>query len=399
MKNLLIIGYVWPEPNSSAAGSRMMQLIKFFQWQGYHVTFSSPAQRTEHMIDLAKQDISMVNIALNCSSFDDFISNLFPDIVLFDRFMMEEQFGWRVSENCPTAIKILDTEDLFCLRHARHDAFKQGRTLTDEDLLSSSMAQREIASIFRSDLSLMISHVEIDLLERLFKVDASLLHLIPFMLSDVELSRETPVLEERNDFISIGNFRHPPNWDAVLYLKQTIWPLIRAKLPKAKLFVCGAYPPPKATQLHDEKTGFIVKGWVDDALVAMESARVCLAPIRFGAGIKGKLSDAMICGTPSVTTEIGAESMCTENPWGGAIENDPQLFATAAIDLYLDDASWQVSSDVGRKNAKIMFEQQKHFASFALRLNQLEENLSSHRQHNFIGSMLNNPLHCDHGCC
>jgi len=75
MKNLLIIGYVWPEPNSSAAGSRMMQLIKFFQWQGYHVTFSSPAQRTEHMIDLAKQDISMVNIALNCSSFDDFISN------------------------------------------------------------------------------------------------------------------------------------------------------------------------------------------------------------------------------------------------------------------------------------------------------------------------------------
>jgi glycosyltransferase involved in cell wall biosynthesis len=393
MKNVLIIGYVWPEPNSSAAGSRMMQLIKFFQWQGYHVTFSSPAQRTDHMIDLIKHEVTMVNIALNCSSFDDFISNLSPDIVLFDRFMMEEQFGWRVSENSPTAIRILDTEDLFCLRHARHDAFKQGRTLTDEDLLSSPMAKREIASIFRSDLSLMISHVEIDLLERLFKVDASLLHLIPFMLSDVELSRQTPVLEERNDFISIGNFRHPPNWDAVLYLKQTIWPLIRAELPKAKLFVCGAYPPPKATQLHDEKAGFIVKGWVDDALVAMESARVCLAPIRFGAGIKGKLSDAMICGTPSVTTEVGAESMCTENPWGGAIENDPQLFAKAAIDLYLDDASWQLSSDMGRKNANIMFEQQKHFASFALRLNQLKESLSSHRQHNFIGSMLNHHHH------
>ena len=168
MKQLLIIGYVWPEPNSSAAGSRMMQLIAFFQQQNYQVTFASPAQLSEHMVDLSDLAIKVQSIALNCQSFDAFIADLQPSVVLFDRFMMEEQFGWRVIEQCPQALRILDSEDLFSLRHARHDAFKQGRALQDSDLLTSEMAKREVAAIFRCDLSLMISHVEIELLQRLF---------------------------------------------------------------------------------------------------------------------------------------------------------------------------------------------------------------------------------------
>ena len=129
MKKLLIIGYVWPEPNSSAAGSRMMQLIHFFQAQRYHITFASPAQQTEHMVDLRALNITVENIKLNCTSFDDFIKDLQPTTVMFDRFMMEEQFGWRVSEQCPQALRILDTEDLFCLRNGRHQAYKQKRDI------------------------------------------------------------------------------------------------------------------------------------------------------------------------------------------------------------------------------------------------------------------------------
>ena len=159
MKKLLIIGYVWPEPNSSAAGSRMLQLISFFQREGYQVTFVSPAQQTEHMADLSAMAIQVKGISLNCTSFDRFILELQPTIVLFDRFMMEEQFGWRVIQSCPHALRILDTEDLFCLRHARHQAHKQKRVLSDNDLLTSDLAKREVAAIFRSDLSLMISTV------------------------------------------------------------------------------------------------------------------------------------------------------------------------------------------------------------------------------------------------
>lgn len=403
MNTLLIIGYVWPEPNSSAAGSRMLQLISFFQQQGYQVTFASPAQRTEHMINLGTLDVISVDISLNCSSFDEFISELKPDVVMFDRFMMEEQFGWRVSEQCPQALRILDTEDLFCLRHARHDAYKKNQMMVDgdqlssdllsSDLLSSDLAKREVAAIFRSDITLMISPKEIELLVELFKVDSSLLHYFPFVFNQDQLEQVNPSYEQRQGFISIGNFRHPPNWDSVLWLKQQIWPLIRKQLPKAEIYICGAYPPPKATDLHDQKSGFIVKGWVDDAFKVMQSARVCLAPLRFGAGIKGKLADAMLCSTPSVTTYIGIEGMQTSLPWAGEIANDAQSIADAAVKLYQDADTWQNASELGQKNAHLLFEQHKHFSSFSSRLKQVLTNLTAHRQNNFIGSMLNHHHH------
>jgi len=393
MKKLLIIGYVWPEPNSSAAGSRMMQLIAFFQWQNYQVTFASPAQLSDHMADLAALNVSVSEIALNCASFDEFISELQPDVVMFDRFMMEEQFGWRVNEQCPQALRVLDTEDLFCLRHARHQAYKQGRVMEDADLLCSDLAQREIAAIFRCDLTLMISKHEIGLLQRLFKVDASLLHYCPFMFDDIQLTQSNPSYQQRDDFMVIGNFRHAPNWDAVLWLKQKIWPLIRKQLPHANLNVYGAYPPPKATDLHDEKSGFLVKGWADDAILVMQSAKVCLAPLRFGAGIKGKLAEAMICSTPSVTTDIGVESMQTDSDWAGLIANEPIDIASAAIQLYQDEVLWQKSSDLGQKNATELYQQGVVFSELSSRLLQLHSTLVEHRQTNFIGSMLNHHHH------
>jgi len=393
MKQLLIIGYVWPEPNSSAAGHRMMQLIAFFQWQHYQITFASPAQFSEHMVDLTALHIKVEPITLNCESFDYFIKELQPNVVLFDRFMMEEQFGWRVSECCPQAFRILDSEDLFCLRHARHDAFKKGRELVDNDLLSSNISKREVAAIFRCDLSLMISQVEIELLQRLFKVPSNLLHYSPFMFNEQELEKDKVAYAQRHHFISIGNFRHAPNWDAVLWLKQKIWPLIKAQLPQAELWIYGAYPPPKATALHDEKSGFLVKGWVDEAELAMQSARVCLAPLRFGAGIKGKLAQAMICGTPSVTTDIGAEGMQSDKPWGGAITNDPVLFSEQAIALYQDETLWQHASKNGIDTAKAMYQLERHFAKFDEVLTALLKNITEHRHQNFIGSMLAHHSH------
>src|SRR5690606_14722049 len=102
---LLVIGYVWPEPRSSAAGGHMMQLLECFLADGWRITFASPARSGEHRADLSGLGIEEVEIELNSSSFDDFALALQPDVVLFDRFMMEEQFGWRVAQACPDALR------------------------------------------------------------------------------------------------------------------------------------------------------------------------------------------------------------------------------------------------------------------------------------------------------
>ncbi|MDP2560197.1 glycosyltransferase family 4 protein [Psychrobium sp. 1_MG-2023] len=389
---VLIIGYVWPEPNSSAAGTRMMELIELFQQQQWQVTFASPAQDSEHMADLASLRVKKVSITLNDESFDHYISELQPDIVMFDRFMMEEQFGWRVEQCCPNALRILDTEDLHSLRDARHTAFKKSREVTAQDL-SSDIALREIAAIQRCDLSLIISSYEMELLQNHYKVDGALLHHLPFMLDPQHLKRPRLSFEQRVDFVSIGNFRHAPNWDAVRYLKESIWPLIRQQLPQANLHIYGAYPPPKATALHNPKQGFHVKGWAKDAHEVIGQARVCLAPIRFGAGIKGKLADSMLNGTPSVTTSIGSEAMHHNLPWSGAISNDPQTFAYLAVHLYNNLDAWQQAVVHGDSIIYQQYNKTTLGNKLIRAISQTIDSLEQHRLANFTGMMLRHHAH------
>ena len=285
---VLIIGTVWPEPNSTAAGNRMLQIIEQFQLQNWEVIFVSAAAESEFMFDLKTINITTKIIELNEASFDEFVVKLNPTIVVFDRFMIEEQFGWRVAENCPNCLRILDTEDLHFVRNIRHENYKNEKNTTEKDYLKSDLAKREIASIYRCDISLIISETEMDLLTNIFKVDSQILHYLPFLLNEIsEIDFESlPTFESRNHFITIGNFRHEPNWNAVLYLKETIWPLIRKQLPKAEMHVYGSYVTAKATQLHNAAKGFLIKGRTENAKEEIKKAKVLLAPLRFGAGIK-----------------------------------------------------------------------------------------------------------------
>ncbi|WCM48816.1 glycosyltransferase family 4 protein [Pseudomonas sp. WJP1] len=405
---VLVIGYVWPEPRSSAAGGHVMQLLGAFLQQGWDVTFSSPAGAGEHQEDLTVLGIREVPIELNNSSFDTFISELAPDIVLFEQFMMEEQFGWRVEKHCPNALRVLGTQDLQSLRHARHQRLKDRLKASDDDddfnelfvpalreefelMAETDLAKREIAAIYRCDLNLMISQVEIELLVEHFKLPRSLLHWCPLMV-DVPPHALTP-FEERANFIHIGNFRHAPNWDAVLWLKNTIWPMIRQQLPTAQLHIYGAYTPPKATALHNAAQGFHVMNWAPDALQVMSAARVCMAPLRFGAGIKGKIVDAMLCGTPNVTTPIGAEAMHAGEPWPGAITRTARSFADCAVQLHQDKAQWLNAQTLGLDLLASRYQPRIHGPALIARLEHCRQHLMSIRRDNFTGGMLRHHQH------
>jgi glycosyltransferase involved in cell wall biosynthesis len=190
--------------------------------------------------------------------------------------------------------------------------------------------------------------------------------------------------------MTIGNFRHAPNWDAVLYL-QEIWPLIRKQLPDAELHIYGAYPPPKATALNNPKMGFLIKGWAENALTTMEQYRLCLAPLRFGAGIKGKLVDAMLSQTPSITTSVGSEGMrqtLQAEPWPGVVADNATEFADAAVNLYNDEQEWLSAQKSGGSLLKSRYNDRTLGYQLINRITEIEENLDQHRLNNFTGGML-----------
>lgn len=393
---LVVLGYVWPEPDSSAAGRRMLSLLQLYRQQGWQIIFASPAEPGPHRFELQQWQITEKHIPLNDDAFDRWLGEVQPDVVLFDRFMLEEQFGWRVEAACPQALRLLDSEDLHCLRQARQQAYLAKRPLQQSDLFSE-MAQREIAAILRCDLTFTISRAEITLLTEQFQVPATQLLYCPFLL-EAPLLAPGAEFAKRQHFVSIGNFRHEPNWQSVLWLKQQIWPLIRAQLPQAELHIYGAYPPPKATALHAPKQGFLIKGWADNAHQVLQQARVCLAPLQFGAGLKGKFIDAMQTGTPSVTTAIGAEGMCAvtssdagdacSDSWAGLLAEQPAALAAAAVLLYQDQKLWLAKQQLGYAIL------QQNFSAAALapaiwqQLEKVRLQLDEHRAAHFYGAML-----------
>ena len=365
----------------------MMSLLRLFSLHAGRVVFASPAQRTQHTMDLPAEDIECVDILLNDASFDEFVTSLAPDYVLFDRFMMEEQFSWRVEKACPDCMRILDTEDLQCLRTARRTAFNHHRNVTQTDLMTD-LAKREIAAILRCDLSLIISQYEIQLLQQTYKVDASLLHYLPFMLKPPWQFSRSRSFSQRQHFVTIGNFRHAPNWDSVQYLQQ-IWPSIRSRIPDAELHIYGAYASKKVSLLNNPKTGFLVKGRAESAFEVLSNARVCIAPLRFGAGLKGKLTDAMQVATPSVTTDIGAEAMTGELPWPGIIANSADEIANAAVALYENESLWLECQGRIRSILSQQYDAERLGEMLISHIESVKANLQQHRANNFTGGMLN----------
>ena len=387
MNSLLIIGQTFPEPTTTAAGGRMLQLIEMFTSHGYGITFASSASSSEKSFNLDSIGVTTQQIVINDSSFDDFVRQLNPTLVLFDRFITEEQFAWRVTQSCPKALKILDTEDLHFLRKARQQALKDATDVKDANLFTET-AKREIASILRCDLSLIISEFEMRLLADTFAVSKEILYYLPFMVTKLPDSSNFPGFEQRANFMTIGNLLHGPNVDSVLYLKKEIWPLIKKKLPQAQLYIYGNYAPQHILELHNQKQGFYIMGWADSVAHVMQKTRVCLAPLRFGAGLKGKLLDAMLYGTPGVTTSIGAEGMYGDLLTPGVIADTPEAFAELSVAIYSDKIKWQQNAQRGVEIVKARYNGKAIAKDFMTHLDALKINLKLHRQSHFVGQIL-----------
>jgi hypothetical protein len=338
-RKLLVIGHQWPEPEATAAGQRMLQLIRGFLGHGYEITFGSPAASGSYDFPLESLGVKRIPLQLNDSSFDRFLSNSEFDVVLFDRFITEEQFGWRVRDQQPGCMTVLDTEDLHSLRHSREKALREGREWTAERWIEDPMFFRELASILRCDLSLIVSRVEQDLLSAQLPLLSGKLLFMPFQLARPAV-QEHRDFEDRSGFVFVGNGKHRPNTDAITHLKRVMWPMISARLPEAELHIYGAYLPEAILRLHAPGERFHVRGWAPRLDQVFQKRRLQVAPLRFGAGIKGKILNALQYGVPTLTTPVGLEGICNDGDQDGVVAGTDLEFADLACRLYGEKASW-----------------------------------------------------------
>lgn len=382
-KRALILGYVWPEPTSSAAGVRTLSIVDDFLSFGYDVVFASTTTLNRFAEQLESRGVHCYSVSANDSTFDSWVKEMSPDVVVFDRFVLEEQFGWRVTEQCPDALRIIDTQDFHSLRRAREAGITH---LNTEDTL------RELASIYRSDLTLVLSSFEYDLINEKLKVPSDLLLCMGFSYPKPE--RETlPRFENRKNIAWIGNFRHPPNVDAVMSLSQKIWPeiypVLNQKCPGIEIHLYGAYPPKEMMLLDQPKMGFRVMGPCENAQKTLSQYKVLFAPLKYGAGIKGKIADAWAAGTPVVTSAIGAEGMrLSPHVFAGIVSESIQDWAQGIQELCLDPEFWKKNQKLGFETLEQLFSQDQNRVLFSKKLEFILENKKELREKNKVGRIL-----------
>lgn len=381
---VLLIAKNWPEPNSTAAGRRTLDLLDLLADAGFSIHIASAAEPTPFQADFAALHYETHSITINSQTFDEWVKAFNPALVIYDRFVMEEQFGWRVREQCPQAVTLIDTSDLHCLRVAREQAFKKNLPLN----IFNDIAIREISAISRCDFTLMISKVEIEILINEFKISANKCLYLPFLVEQLPQTSQL-AFEDRQHVIMIGGFKHEPNRDATRWLRETLWPAMQPLLPKAtEMHVYGAYADHAMNQLNAPQKGFYIKGRADNAMATVEKYRLNLAPLRFGAGQKGKILEGWLTGTPTITTPVGAESMMGSAPLAYPLTDQPEEYAQLVAHYYHDAVMWKHLQEDGYQRIQDNFLSVDHISKFLDPIIKAIDGLETHRANDFWQSLM-----------
>jgi glycosyltransferase involved in cell wall biosynthesis/GT2 family glycosyltransferase len=260
------------------------------------------------------------------------------DIALLSHYDIAEQYLPVIREVSPLTRVVIDTVDVHHVRERR------GAELTGNPVALAAAErtrQREEAIYAVADALVAVSDDDAVALQALAP------NVPRFVVSNVhEPTGETPRFEARAGVVFVGNFRHTPNIDAVLDFSQNVWPLIRADLPGAQLTIVGTAPPDAVLALASDDVD--VTGWVPEVDSYLDAARVSVAPLRYGGGVKGKIGEALGRGLPVVTTTVGAEGMALRDGEHALVADAAHEFAGAVLRLHEDRGLWERVSAAGR---------------------------------------------------
>ncbi len=267
------------------------------------------------------------------------------DVIIFCRHYIAARYIADVRTWAPQAKIVFDTVDLHYLREQRLAELDGSATLHES---ASVTRQQELGVIAASDLTLVVSPVEKDLLARELPSAA-----VEILSNIHELQSAGRGYAERVGLIFVGGFRHPPNVDAVVWFVNQVWPIILQRQADITLTIVGSNMPASIRALT--ATNVVVAGFVEDIDPLLDSSRISIAPLRYGAGVKGKINQAMAYGLPVVATVAAAEGMDLKDGEDLLIADSPQAFADAVVRLYNDENLWNRLALGGRSNVEKNF--------------------------------------------
>ena len=328
----------WPNPSQTAAGTRSLQLLELLKENNYQVTIAGFFPADHDAQELEKKGFQYISLALNDSGLVDFFRSKAYKIAFFDTFLMEEKLGWVIREALPNCMSVLDMQDLHFLRYARSQ--KPSLSIKNQTLdFNNQYTYREIASIFRCDLSLVISLAEMKWLQQKFHIDEKALFYLPFLYNAKTKSHIiADDFSQRNHLLMLGNFLHQPNLDQAKFVIQQLSYQIQEKLPNCSIKIIGAYPPQHLIDLAKNKKNIELLGYQGDLSTHFAECKMMITPLRFGAGLKGKLFDAMQHQLPFVASEIAAEGLLgLSDRYIGKSETD---FTDKLAAVYQSESNW-----------------------------------------------------------
>jgi O-antigen biosynthesis protein len=347
-KRILVIDHHLPMPEKDAGSLRMFHILTILRDLGHRVTFvpDNLADIPPYADELRKRGIEVVHHPY-IESVRQHLSQHGReyDAVVLSRCNFARKHVADVRLHAPQSRLIFDTVDLQFLRESREAEMTRD---AQTKLSAQEKEQQEYELIDQSDETWVVSSFEQELLHR-ERPDKSIE--IVSMITDLPGSA-TP-FSLRHDFLFVGSFQHAPNADAVIFFSKEIYPLVKAWLPYAKFYIIGDKPPPAVVALADEN--IVVTGLQPDIRPYFDNVKLSIAPLRFGAGVKGKITQSMGFGVPVVATSIAAEGMALTNREDILVADRPDDFAKALVEVYQCEKLWNQISENGIKKARAMY--------------------------------------------
>ena len=340
-KQILIIDAQTPRPDHDSGSLRLVNLMRLLREEGAHVVFL-PADR--HRVEPYATQLQHLGVEAWHAPFAARPPAWLRehgarfDAVMVSRHYVAREFLPLLRAHAPQATLIFDTVDLHYLRERRG-----AEVAGDASLARAAERTRalELDVIAKSDITLVVSEIE----RTLLRADAPNARVE--LLSNLHrIAGSGPAYAQRRDLVFVGGFRHPPNVDAARWFANDAFPLIRERLPEVKFHCIGSHTPPEIEALA-ALPGVIVHGHVADIDPYMDGCRIAIAPLRYGAGVKGKVNLSMAHGQPVVATSCAVEGMHLRDGEDVLVADTPQTFADSVVRLYSDEALWSMLADNG----------------------------------------------------